>query len=392
MNNQQPASSAAVKEAQLDQMDPLKDNFFTPVSNTKPFLKAAFEGEAGSGKTLTAALLAIGTHQRIKSKKPVIMFDTESGAKYLKNPFKEAGIELLVRSSRTLADLIKTMEYCRNGKSDVLLIDSLTHVWDEFVASYLKKVNRDRLQMQDHMIIKPQWRKLFSEPLVNDKYHIIFCGRAADVYTTEVDEFGKKQSMVTGVKMAVEKQTAYEPDLLVLMERYEELKGKNNLVTYRQAKVVKDRSRLIDGKIFKDPTYKDFAPVVEDLLENPESPLADPITDSTGLFRTEEDKYQYINDKKICLEEIEGWMVKAWPSTGASDKQKKIDVLEKVFNTRSWLAVESKGLAELKSGLEKIKTMVDAELALQFPDKVDETPAAKAMKKGIEKSKRESKK
>jgi hypothetical protein len=72
-------------------------NFFMEVANTKPYFKAAFEGFAGSGKTYTTALVAIGLHQKIKSKKPVVMFDSEKAAKFLKRVFNEAGIELLVR-------------------------------------------------------------------------------------------------------------------------------------------------------------------------------------------------------------------------------------------------------------------------------------------------------
>src|SRR3990167_8270121 len=126
------------------------DNFFMPVSNTKPYFKAAFEGFAGSGKTYTQAEVAIGLHQRIKSTKPVVMFDTEKAAKFLKKMFADAGIELLVRESRSLADLKETMKRLRDNQvSDVLIIDSLSHVWEDTVESYKKKYNRTGLQFQD---------------------------------------------------------------------------------------------------------------------------------------------------------------------------------------------------------------------------------------------------
>ena len=87
--------------------------FFMPAQNTKPYFKAALEGFAGSGKTYTAALIAIGIHKRIKSNKPIVMFDTEKAAKFLKPLFAEAGIELLVRESKSFADLAKTMALCK---------------------------------------------------------------------------------------------------------------------------------------------------------------------------------------------------------------------------------------------------------------------------------------
>ena len=35
------------------------DDFFSPLENTKPYFKAAFEGFAGSGKTYSAAQVAV---------------------------------------------------------------------------------------------------------------------------------------------------------------------------------------------------------------------------------------------------------------------------------------------------------------------------------------------
>ncbi len=380
----------AVRPAIQTSQDPLADNFFTPVGNTKPFYKAAFEGFAGTGKTYTMALIVLGLCKKLGIKRAV-MFDTERAAKYLEKMFAAAGIELLIRNSRTLVDLTKTMDKCDEGFSAILIIDSISHVWEDTVEAYKKKYNRTGLQFQDWGVLKPLWKREFADRLVNGKYHILMSGRAGFEYENEVNEqTGKREIYKSGVKMKVEGETAYEPDMLVLMERFEEILGKDKKI-YRQATIIKDRSGLIDGKTFKNPEYKDFEPVLLDLLENPQSLVTEPETDSTGLFRTEEDKYQYINDKKICLEEIEGQLVKAWPSTGAADKKTKMDVLEQIFGTRSWLAVEQKGLDALKKGLSEIKQIVEVEVKKQFPDvppvKEGGSEAAKKIRAGIEKTK-----
>ena len=106
-------------------------------------------GQSGSGKTYTMAQVAIGVHKRIGSKKPIVYFDTEKAGRHLRRLFKEAGIEVLYKESRTLADLTATMKFCRDGGSDVLMIDSLTHVYENFLQAYQQQKGRNRLQFED---------------------------------------------------------------------------------------------------------------------------------------------------------------------------------------------------------------------------------------------------
>lgn len=315
------------------------DGFFAEAANDKPFFKAAFQGFAGSGKTYTAALIAIGIHERIASTKPVVFFDTEKAAKFLKPTFAESGVELRVRDSRTMADLAKTMELCRGGYTDVLIIDSISHVWEDFLASYKRKVRRDRLEFQDWGVLKPTWKSSFSDPFVRDPYHAIFCGRAGYEYENELDDRGKRQIYKSGVKMKVEGETAYEPDILVLMERFEELLVKDKRV-WREATVIKDRSTLIDGKTFENPTFDDFAPaidaIVADAVDRP--PVAE--GDSAALFKTEDDKRAWLRRRDIVLERIQGDLVIAWPGQDKDAKRHKADALRVVFGTTSWKDVE----------------------------------------------------
>jgi len=368
-------------------------NFFMQVANTKPYFKAAFEGFAGSGKTYTSALVAIGLHQKIKSKKPVVMFDTEKAAKFLKRVFKEAGIELLVKESRTLADLKESMRIMREQQfSDIFIIDSISHVWEDTVEAYKRKMNRTHLQFQDWGILKPMWKSEFSDPLVRDPYHIIMCGRAGYEYENEINaDTGKREIYKSGVKMKVEGETAYEPDILVLMERFEEILGKDKKV-YRQATIVKDRSTQIDGMTFINPSFENFEPAIDDMLANPETRDYQE-TDSSGLFKTEEDKREYIRKKEIVLEKISNELLKAWPSTGASDRKAKIEISEKVFDTNSWEEIKRKGLDELEAGLETLKIAIQDHFASEFPDVAKEkeavaknTPVKKTVKarKGAE--------
>jgi len=295
-----------------------KDSFFTEIGNTKPYFKAAFEGDPGTGKSWTTALVAIGLHKKIKSKKPIVLIDTEKASKFLLPLFREHGIDAMVRETHSLADLVKAMQLCSEGYSDIMVIDSLTHIWMDFQEAYKRKFNRQNFQIQDWMTIKADWNKHFAIPLVQSPIHILATGRISDRMEQEVDEDGRKEFTKVGVKMQAEKNAAYEFDVLVLMERHE-LIQKNKREVWRQAVVLKGRGNLLDGAVFKNPTYENFAPAVEAIIKDPVTARYDIAEQDAGaLIRTEEDKRQWITDKKRWLEEIEGYLVSVWPSSCTS--------------------------------------------------------------------------
>lgn len=337
------------------------DNFFLPAENTKPYFKAGLQGFAGSGKTYTAALIARGLHKRIKSKKPIIIFDTEKAAKFLKPIFAEAKIQILVRESRSLADLKETMQRMREGAGDILIIDSISHVWENFLESYRKKAHRTFLQFQDWGIIKPTWKLEFSDPFVNDPFHIVMCGRAGYEYENEINpDTHKREIYKSGIKMKVEGETAYEPDLLLLMERFEEVLGKDEKKVWREATVLKDRSASLDGKTFKNPTYENFAPTVEAMLASPfdKKAAVAPEGDTALLFKTEEQKAEFRKERDKWLEEIDGLLIRVAPASNGKDRQFKMDTLYKVFNTTSKTAIEGLMPEQLKEGYRKIMDLI----------------------------------
>lgn len=336
------------------------DDFFSPLENTKPYLKVAFEGFAGCGKTYTAAQLAAGLHERIGSTKPIVIFDTERAAKFLRPFFASKGIKVLHKESRSLADLKETMKRCREGASDILFIDSITHIWESFLAAYAQKVRRTRLEFQDWGIIKPTWKLEFSDPFVRDPYHCMMTGRAGYEYAQEKNEQGKRELVKTGIKMKVEGETAYEPDMLVLMERFEEVLDANKRV-WREATIIKDRSTLIDGRTFKNPTFDDFSPAIEAILSDPSDRRPDPERDASMLFKTEEDRRDYTRKRDVLLEEIEGMMTEAGlVGQAAEAKRGKVDALKAGFGTMSWEAIKSQSVIDLEMGKVRLAAHLEA--------------------------------
>lgn len=339
---------------------------FKKLENNRPFLKLALEGFAGDGKTFTASQIAIGVHKLIKSSKPIALFDTEKAFKALKWKFDEAGIETVVNDEeRSLEALNQAIKWCEEGNADILIIDSITHVWEQFLQAYLNRpdkngrpVKRNRLEFQDWGVLKPTWKEKFSTPFVLAKCHIIFSGRAGYEYTDERNEdTGKREIFKSGIKMKAETETAFEPDILVLMEKKMDLLADKKEV-YREATVIKDRTTQIDGKVFKNPAFNDFYPAIKVLLDGTLKEVHGANIPDT--FEEFENKFSEIGkDRDILLAEIEGCFSLMGLGTGAADKQVKSWTLNQVYGVNSIESVSKKGNGTIRTGLEVVKSFAN---------------------------------
>lgn len=339
---------------------------FKKLENNRPFLKMALEGFAGDGKTYTAVETAIGIHKLIGSKKPIALFDTERALKALKWRFDESGIDSVIEDEeRSLKSLNDSIKWCEGGNADILIIDSITHVWEEFLRAYMNRPDkhgnpqrRNRLEFQDWGVLKPQWKELFSTPFVMAKCHIIFTGRAGYEYTDEKnEETGKREIYKSGIKMKAETETAFEPDILVLMQKVTDLISEKKTI-YREAMIVKDRTTQIDGKTFKNPKFDDFYPAIKVLLDGTLREVHGAQIPDT--FEEFESRYSEMGkEKERMVAEIEGCFQLMGLGTGAPDKQVKAWTLKEVYGVNSIEMVEKKSNSILKEGLKVITAFAD---------------------------------
>lgn len=341
---------------------------FTDLTNDKPFLKIGFQGFAGDGKTFTAALLAIALHKKIKSTKPVAIFDTEHAAKALKPLFEQNKVKAQSTKERSLAALSKAIKWCEDGGSDILIIDSLTHVWEHFLNAYMTQKNRRQLQFQDWGILKPKWKNEFSTPFVDAKVHILFTGRAGYTYDNELikdEETGKERREIhkSGIKMKVENETAYEPDILVLMESVENLLTDPKTI-YRTATILKDRTNTIDGQTLnwdgkkKGVDFEDFKPAINALLDGKVVERTEERIEDN--FSTAENKQYYAaKERERLIADLEGLFSLMGLGTGAKDKQFKTYCLKNVFGVLSVEALETLQPDFIQIGVNVMKKFAD---------------------------------
>jgi hypothetical protein len=132
----------------------------------------------------------------------------------------------------------------------VLVIDSITHVWQAAIEAYTgRKTRADTIPMQAWAKIKKPYKDLMAA-ILSCPQHVIICGRQGVEYETneETDEL-----RAIGVKMKAEGETPYEPHILIRMEAIKPKKTNEvaNIVAYAE----KDRTGILAGRSFLNPTY-----------------------------------------------------------------------------------------------------------------------------------------
>jgi len=347
---------------------------FRPAEVTTAKLKMALMGFQGSGKTWTATNVAIGLVQLMRElnlpegNKPLAFADTERSARWVLPQVQKAGLQMTTAHTRAFADLCSLIDEAEANAS-LLLIDSLTHFWGEFTETYAAakaaqyKIPTYRLQFQDWAFLKARWRT-FTDRFINSNLHIIICGRAGYEYDMLEDEDTKKKQLEkTGIKFKAEGEMGYEPDLLVLMER------KMNMATKADehvAHVVKDRSTLLDGAEFIDPTFKDFLPHIKMLNlgagRTPEISI-DTSRTSAASIPPDAPRDKTSIQRAIVIDEINDLLLRHDAAgSGAADKKRRSDLMQQHFGTVSKTAIEeAMGLFDLRAGYDSLHRALEGQ-------------------------------
>jgi len=255
--------------------------------------------------------------------------------------------------------------------ADILIIDSITHFWQELVDAYGKKKNKKRLTLKDWAEIKPEWYQ-YTRKYLNSRLHIFMLGRASWDFDYEEDEEGAKELTKTGTKMKVESDLGYEPSLALEMERVRKDTGKIGSAFKYRAWVIKDRFNIVNGQ-FKnfDPVsnrdatlgiengvFQLILPHVQALNIGGDHVSVDPSRNSTELFDTNNSVAYKLRQRDIAIEEITNLMTLCFPGQDAASKKKKLETLQELFGTTSWTAISNVNLEkalEAKTKLEAIK-------------------------------------
>ena len=216
-------------------------------------IKMGLYGPAGSGKTLTALLLAEGLAKL--SGKRIAYIDTEHGTDFYCQSVKARAVhpdsfDFDAIYTRSITEVLQACRGLKESDYSVLVLDSVTHLWEAAMAAYGGKLTKaGTIPFHAWGKIKKPYKDLMSW-MLGSPIHVIICGRQKNLY--EEDEETEELKQV-GVTMRAEGETPYEPHILIRMEALKPSK------TQERAQVVafaeKDRTGVLAGRSFVNPTF-----------------------------------------------------------------------------------------------------------------------------------------
>jgi hypothetical protein len=350
-------------------------------TNEQTAAKIGLFGDTGSGKTTTGGLIALGLSLTYCEGRPIAILDTECAGDFLLPVFRAEGVELLTLKSRAFSDILLVLAEAEQRRCAVLIVDSVTHLWNELIESYCRRKQVSKPEFHHWKEIKQAWNEWTSRFLASP-LHIIVNGRLGYDYEYQENDRGKKELVKGDSKMRAEGQFGYEPNLLIEMEKIRDTAGAHRGGRFvHRVHILKDRSWALNGKTFdfadKDgyskgdwqSVFDAFKPHFDFLNIGGQQQVA-PTSTSDGLFGPDgsTEYYRRERQKRISLEEIEATMVLLWPGQDQKAKRIKLLVIEALFGTRSWEAVQQLKLEQLEDGLKALRELETVQKDAQFSE------------------------
>jgi len=331
-----------------------------PARKETAFLKAAMYGLNGTGKTYSAWLIMMGLWhyaKKITGKKPgpIAFADTETGSDFILDRFRKEikEIGLVVSKSIAFKDLL---EICDEAKKECfgLIVDSVTHYWNEMLESYAKKHEIKRITLKHWLVLKPEWRRFSRERFVNYPLHMILCGRSADLWEEVLDEEGVEELKQKGTRMKAEGEMGHEANILLEMDLYRSGTSMEKQYVHR-AWVRKDKFDRLNFKFFDEPKFEDFLPHIGRINIGGKHRPVDMKRTSEDMFRRGMGPgYQRMKMKEILLEKITSEIYKLYPGSDRQSKLGKIKIQEDIFHTNSWEEIKTFDIKKLDAGYQQL--------------------------------------
>lgn len=191
-------------------------------------IKMALQGSSGSGKSLSALLLAKGLTDDKLAKVAVI--DTENGSADLYAHLGNYNV-LALQPPFTPEKYIEAIEVCEKAGMEVIILDSISQVWDELIDFHSKLPGNSFANWNK---VTPR-QKAFINKILQADAHIIATMRTKQDYVLQQKD-GKYVPEKVGLKAVQRDDVSYEFTIVF------------DIDIKHFAKASKDRTNLFSGR------------------------------------------------------------------------------------------------------------------------------------------------
>lgn len=188
----------------------------------------ALQGSAGSGKTMSALLLAKGLTNGNLNK--VALIDTENGSSNLYAHLGNFNV-LTLEPPYIPENYIEAIDICLNAKMEVIILDSISHCWDELLDYHSKLPGNSFTSWNK---VTPR-QKAFINKILQSPAHFIATMRTKQDYVLN-QKNGKYVPEKVGLKAVQRDGVEYEFTLVF------------DIDSKHFAVASKDRTNLFSGK------------------------------------------------------------------------------------------------------------------------------------------------
>lgn len=199
-----------------------------PSERKQAKIKLALQGSAGAGKSLSALLLAKGLSNDNLSKVAVI--DTENGSSDLYAHLGNYNV-LNLTPPYTPEKYIQAIDICLNANMEVIIVDSISHCWDELIDFHSKLPGNSFTNWNK---VTPR-QKAFVDKILQSPAHFIATMRTKQDYVLNQKD-GKFVPEKVGLKAVQRDGVEYEFTIVF------------DIDSKHFTKASKDRTNLFNGK------------------------------------------------------------------------------------------------------------------------------------------------
>lgn len=285
----------------------MASKYFKKAHPSVRFWKQAGYGKAGTGKTLTTLIWAEELAKRME--KRIAFIDTEAGSNFYAMKIPERKIhpepfDFDRLETKSIMEALAAVQSINPNEHGVVVIDTMTQMWSATKESYTgKRTSKGDIPMYGWGELKKPYLSLMSM-LMDGEYHFIINGREGIV----IDQDEDGDPIVVGSKMKAEGETPHEPNVLARFFTEFDADGTHLIKVFFE----KDRSGILTGKTFTNPTFEVIEPVLRYLNNDSQVKLGTPeeVADRDREMR-ERAELAKQKDLKIMYDQIENALTQA---------------------------------------------------------------------------------